>query len=324
MNINVIYAIPPTSIKFTNWHDGFTEAMKLVSEHHAVKWVNVHPLAGKPNKEEILNCDILLVKSDWNWIPDGVVRDILAALPAGSKAPLTALAISGSNPPPEGELDRFDVLFYETTWYAPQVADHPNSFQAFGIDTDTMCSTPALERDIDYLMVGRPAGFKNVDKLLERSGRRVLVGEIANHDDTVAMLKADGIEVIDFIPYEDLSALYRRSKTVLVAAELQGGGERAVLEGRSCGCNVEIVSDNPKLNSVNDGPLLSHRDYAQQLLKGFAAAQENPMPSARKQAALQLAKTREEKRRRKATVKKIARLPYRVARKLYRTIKPAK
>lgn len=72
MIINVAFAIPPTSVKFTHWHDGFTEAMGLLADRYEVRWLNVHPLAPQMKKarRQLFDCDFLLVKSNFGWIPD--------------------------------------------------------------------------------------------------------------------------------------------------------------------------------------------------------------------------------------------------------------
>lgn len=36
MRINVAFAIPPTSIKYDSWHDGFTAAIQIISNWHDI------------------------------------------------------------------------------------------------------------------------------------------------------------------------------------------------------------------------------------------------------------------------------------------------
>lgn len=176
--------------------------------------------------------------------------------------------ISGSGLPREIDLQRFDTLFYETTWYAPLVQKHQRSYHAFGVDTDIMSPSEA-ERNIDWLMVGRPAAFKRPEAITDRVGSRLLIGEIYGAEEIVQRLRSRGVEVRDFVSYSELANIYQRTHTLLVAAELHGGGERAVLEARACGARVEISHANPKLQSVLAGPVYDHRYYAQQLLSGI-------------------------------------------------------
>jgi hypothetical protein len=64
--------------------------------------------------------------------------------------------------------------------------------------------------------------------------------------------------------------IYQNSKNVYIPANINGGGERAVLEARSCGCNVEVENDNPKLKELVYSKIPSHIDYADNLLKGLS------------------------------------------------------
>lgn len=129
--------------------------------------------------------------------------------------------------------------------------------------------TDDRERDIDWLMVGRPADFKHPEALIERAGTRMLIGEIHGARDAVERLRRADVMVKDFVPYDELAEIYGRTKTLLVAADLQGGGERAILEARACGVEVVIARENPKLQGVADGPVHDHIYYAGQLLAGI-------------------------------------------------------
>lgn len=51
--------------------------------------------------------------------------------------------------------------------------------------------------------------------------------------------------------------------------DVLGGGERAILEARSLGVEVEIESDNPKLAELLDSPIYDHLYYAAQLRFGL-------------------------------------------------------
>lgn len=244
--------------------------MDILAEHYEVQWLNVHPDAPRFAEAErrLFDCDFLLVKSNFGWLPD---EAYMRADYRVSRRPPVGLMISGSVPPGRNDLQRFDVLFFETFWYGRFIEDHPLSFHAFGVDAKCMSVVDGIKRDIDWLMVGRPAGFKHPEALMERTGRRVLIGEIHGADRAVEKLRIAGIEVRDFVPYDQLAHMYRRTKTLLVAAELQGGGERAILEARACGAEVLIVNDNAKLEEVARGPVYDHGYYAQQLMAGVEA-----------------------------------------------------
>ncbi len=270
MHINVVHATPHTSSQHGKEHDGFVAALEIIGQKHDVRWVNVHPNNPDFRSQERLigDCDFLLIRSDWEWIPARAAdRALLKApnLPAG-------LVIAGSSPAPALQLQkRYDCLAYETEWYAPFVAEHPYSFQAFGVDTTFMRNFQMSERPWDWLMVGRLAGFKRPLALCGKKGYRIAIGDMSSADErTVSSLRSSGVEVRDFVPYPELARLYNLSKNVLVPCELQGGGERAVLEARACGCSVEVAADNPKLKSLLDVPVTDHMQYADKLLTSIA------------------------------------------------------
>lgn len=68
------------------------------------------------------------------------------------------------------------------------------------------------------------------------------------------------------LPPRELAQLYRESRLVYFPMSEVGGGERAVLEARACGCNVEIAPDNAKLQSLADlHPIPNQETYARQV-----------------------------------------------------------
>lgn len=269
MRINVVHALPRTSSAFGKDEDGFSAAMRVLADRHDVRWVNVHPANPDHRKQRSLICDadVVLVRSDWGWYPD---RAAAAAL-ARTARPCALLIAGSSRPPTLRQQLRYDALLFETPWYAQFVTEHPFAVRAFGIDTDVMRDL-GRSRDIDHLFVGRLASFKRPLRLLDKLGRRVAVGDFASApEQVVRSLTDDGVELIDHVSQEELAQLYNRSRSVFVPCELQGGGERAVLEGRACGCSVEIADDNPKLASLLDLPLNSQHDYAREIERTLAA-----------------------------------------------------
>lgn len=245
--------------------------MDIIGRSHDVRFLNVHPSAPDHDSalKELFCCDFLLVKSNFGWIPD---RAYMKRAANSWRRPPVGLMISGSVPPRSIDLKRFEVLFYETYWYREFVASHGLAVHAFGVDTDVMHPRGAGNRDIDWLMVGRVAAFKHPEALLNQTGKRLIVGEIHDAGRTVERLRRDGITVQDFVPYDELAELYRRTRTLLVAAELQGGGERAILEARACGAEVRLTVDNPKPQEVAVGPIYDQHYYADQLIRGIELA----------------------------------------------------
>jgi hypothetical protein len=80
---------------------------------------------------------------------------------------------------------------------------------------------------------------------------------------------AGGVEVFDFMSYTELADCYRRAQNVLVAASIEGGGERSVLEARACAARVHVADDNPKLQELATQPVVwDHEYYSRQVNRG--------------------------------------------------------
>ena len=229
--------------------------------------------------------DHLIVKSNWDYVVDVFVRRHLWEDDGSACALTRSLQIAGSYPPPTGvALSRFyDVLYPETTWYLDAFLreKHPRLVQAFGIDADGArdACTPTNEQ-WDYLFVGAfgdHLGFKRPEALAQLSGRRLAIGKIRDNGGSISdiaqraidKLQASGVEVREAVSWVDMMALVASSKNVLVPDDWRGGGERAVLEARACGITVLVAEDNPKLQSLREGPLYTTLFYAGQLELGL-------------------------------------------------------
>jgi glycosyltransferase involved in cell wall biosynthesis len=263
--------VPPDSRRAGRWHDGFTAAIECLTAGSAITWLNIHP--DHPSHDgqiaRLNDCDCLLAKSNWGWIVDDLVREH-----ARRDGPPRALLISGTaDPPRTRQMKFYDVLFFETHWYAPKLRPHPCSIHAFGIDTRVMRAEPRVTQDIDWLSVGAIRPYKRHELLLDRDGRRVVVADSSSADQAIVQrLRSGGVEVLDFVTYNEMAGYYRRARNVLVAASPQGGGERSVLEARACGTPVEVADDNPKLRELADQPVIwDHIYYATRLAEGIEA-----------------------------------------------------
>ena len=284
MRINVVHAVPATSSAFGIADDGFTAAMEIVAQHHEVRWLNIHPYNSDHREQERLipDADFVLVRSDWLWLPTQAADHALR----GNPMPVGLLIAGSTLPPPPDQMRRFDVLFYETPWYAQFVGGHPYAVQAFGVDTRVMIDQHRATRTYDWVMVGRLASFKRPERLLGKKGRRLAMSIGTGVTGGLAMAnKSEFVEVSDQRTHAELADLYNDSRGVFVPCELQGGGERAVLEGRACGCAIEIADDNPKLASLLECPIWSHEEYATKLVSAIeAVVAGRRIPSAEKLA----------------------------------------
>ena len=293
MRINVAHAVPPTSSAYGKADDGFTAAMEIGAQRHEVRWLNVHPYAAGWREREalLLDADFVLVRSDWLWLPAQSADRALR----GRTTPVGLLIAGSTMPPPRTRMLRYDVLFYETPWYAQFVVDHPYAVQAFGVDTRVMRNLGRrdADRSYDWVFVGRLAPFKRPERLIGMPGRRLAIGDLGVHRPEIEQaLRDDGVEVLDQRSHEELAAIYNDTRGVFVPCELQGGGERAVLEGRACGCRVEIADDNPKLASLLECPIWSHEEYAERLVEAIEAVVDGRRISDRDKLAAQRAQRR--------------------------------
>jgi len=171
----------------------------------------------------------------------------------------------------------YDVLFYETEWVKNFLNLKGNLVHAFGVNSGIFNKedmTLNRYRAIDTLSVGAFAKWKRHEKIINEKGNRVVIGEIQKDNKTESMeiineLLSKGIGVIPQMSTERLARYYQSAKCVYVPADIYGGGERAVLEGRACACNVIIEEDNPKLLELMNSSIWDENYYAAQIKKGI-------------------------------------------------------
>lgn len=176
----------------------------------------------------------------------------------------------------------YDVLFYETNWikdnYLPH---HSNARLAFGVNTDLFTeATIATPVVWDYIGVGALANWKRWEKMAQKKGNRLVIGEYQDKNESESLniardLIRGGVMVSNQVSPYDLINYYHWSRTLYMPSDIYGGGERAVLEARACGLNVEIEDDNPKLRELVELETVpSHFDYAKQLKEGILSCLE--------------------------------------------------
>lgn len=169
----------------------------------------------------------------------------------------------------------YDILFYETEWAKEYLKLPKNSIHAFGINSD-IYNQPNLPFPIiwDYLGVGSFSYWKRWEKMKEKKGNRLVIGEYQKNNEQessrIALdLVRNGVMVSDMTNPFDLSNFYHWTRTVYIPAEVNGGGERAVLEGRACGLSVLVEEDNPKLKELLTSPIWDEKYYAKKLREGI-------------------------------------------------------
>lgn len=236
--------------------DGLCKALELLSKDFQIIKLNVLTSTNIPE------CDFVLGWGAFGSKVDRLVR----------KSPYKKGLCIGGVSNPDGMMN-YDVLFYETKWFRDQIKFHPNIVHAFGVDTDTYFNQE-IERDIDYLGVGALALWKRWDKFCNLKGYRRVIGEFQKGNplesqNIMDKLETSGVIYKDMIPKEELALMYNRAKIVYIPATIHGGGERAILEARACGCDVKIENDNPKLEELLTSPIYDYNYYYQQLKKGI-------------------------------------------------------
>ena len=250
--IAIVYNVPKSNIeKYNNWRDGFTEAIKILSSVYNIELINLNDGIGE------------LKGFDWVFVKEGFSGNIFPYIKNKISNSRMGIFVSASNSKPtQDQIDEFDLIFYETDWYAKDsgLDKCPKAFRAFGIDDSLMRKKNNYKKNIDCLFVGAITAYKRPWEILKYSGKKVCVGSIENQK-IANFLKDNNVELVDFLSYEKLAELYNKSKKCLVPCELHGGGERAVLEARSCGVEVSVSGDNAKLKELLNTNIFNHIDY---------------------------------------------------------------
>ena len=256
--IAVLYYIPPSeSEKYKNWHDGFTAAIDLVKKEYDVSMINMS--SGDPDLSEY----------EWVFVKEGFGGGIFNKIKSKKRNFKLGIFVSASNKiPTHEELNAFDIIFYETRWYYDyaKLNRHHHAYHAFGIDSSVM-QKKDLNKTIDALFVVSIVSYKRPWEIVREKGRKVCVGNVVDHKIKDFLLRYN-VEILPFVDYKNLADIYNMSKKCIVPCEIHGGGERAVLEARSCGVEVEVAKDNLKLQELKFEQIFDHQYYANAIING--------------------------------------------------------
>lgn len=248
------------------WKDGLYAALLELSKKYNIEMFNLNSTT--PKVTDLTGCDFVLAWGAFGSKPDIFLRETLG------NSTRQGLCIAGNAVAPY-DTRFYDVLFYETDWYKPQIETHPHIIKAFGVNSKIF--KPIRRKKVwDWITVGAFALWKRQELITRRWGLKLAVGEIQKGNPReslmiVSKLLASGVMISDMVSPETLADLYNMSEAFYMPADIYGGGERTVLEARSCGIPVHIEPDNPKLQEILDGPILNELDYAKQLEKGIEA-----------------------------------------------------
>lgn len=244
------------------WRDGLWAALKILEKEWDIEYLNLHDDAIEIN---ILHYDFVL---GWGGFSSPVDKFV-------SKIPLRKGLCIGGNAFPYHP--GHDVLFHETDWVKDYLKLEGNCVKAFGVNSDIYFyagGDKTLPRIFDVISVGAFASWKRHFLLRGKGGLRLAIGQIQrnNPEESLGIINGllyDGVMVSDMVEPERLADLYRSSELCYIPADIMGGGERAILEARACGIDVECENDNPKLKELCTGPIPTEVDYAKALKKGI-------------------------------------------------------
>ena len=238
------------------WKDGLWWSINELSKKENVTWLN---LAYEYDGVNLDSFDFVL-----GWGAFGSPADLFLQGMIGKKK---GLCLGGNAVPVPVYANNYDIIFYETDWIKNNYLKDVKTklVKAFGVNTEIFNS---FSSDViwDYLSVGSFSYWKRHDKMKDKIGTKLCIGEVQKDNlsesmDIISDLVTNDIAVSGMVSPEKLNLIYNLTETVYIPADINGGGERAVLEARSCGCKVEIEADNPKLKELLECDLPNEKDY---------------------------------------------------------------
>ena len=264
INCCVLTNIPKgCGLKYKNWHDGFVKAIKILNNDYNYN-ISIINLANEKNID-FGKYECIIIKSNKLVVQllQGKYNNWLNIW--GKKIKICCIGNSKWIPNQKG-IEMFDILMYETDWYYKfaSLDRHNYAFKGFGVDTDIM-KPITINKEFDCIFVGSVCKYKRPLKILDIEGKKCVIGQLTDKNIVNKLRKNKDITVYNFASYEDLTLFYNKSKLCYIPCELQGGGERALLEARACGIPVKIENDNPKLKELLNGKIYTSYDYARQI-----------------------------------------------------------
>lgn len=251
-----------------NWKDGLWAAIRLLEKDFQITRLNLALTeVDPPFPDSDWNVDFMLGWGGFNSKVDNWL----------SRSPFKKGLCLGGYAPFNGH--NYDVIFYETEWSKKWLEEQGVAnrlVHAFGINSSIFCEILTKNKTLlfNYITVGAFSNWKRQEKLLDKSGIRIAIGQIQKNNlneslQIIGDLLFGGVAVSDTISPRMLAEYYRASYACYIPAEVMGGGERAVLEARACGTPVIVEDDNPKLKELLESPIWDEKYYASQLKKGI-------------------------------------------------------
>lgn len=286
LNLLFVYNIEDENL----WKDGLWAAINLLERDFSVTRWNIHGLSGDVQRE-FPTPDFVLGWGAFGSPVEQLLQGMIGK--RGNKKYKVGLCIGGYSVPTKEQINAFDILFVETQWSKDWLEKycskkHPPIHHAFGINSDIFkplgTSISVTGEDViqvsesrkiwDYLTVGSFSLWKRQEKICAKDGAKMAIGQIQkdNLQESIGIignLLLAHCGVSDMVYPQQLANFYHAAKNVYIPAELNGGGERAVLEARACEIPVEIEPDNPKLEELLTSEIWNHEYYSNQLREGI-------------------------------------------------------
>lgn len=219
-----------------DWEDGLREVIKKLEKYFEIDYINLFEEKWIKN-----DYDLYLGWGAINSPADNYIR-LYKFKPA-------MLFVAGCVLD-ENKFNYYDNLFIETRWFFEKVKTK-NKTLAFGYNNKIYkrINDKEIIRDIDYIYPAAFASWKRHDLFVRNtSGKRIAIGEIQKNDrDCIEICRNNGVIVLNYVHPKFLAYLLNCSKNVYIPSEIMGGGERAVLEGLACGCNVIVENEKLKM-----------------------------------------------------------------------------
>ena len=254
------------------WRDGLWAALRILEKDFEIDRHNLH----EENYELVFDYEKYDFVLGWGAYGSPVDK-ALASIKENKKAkhlPVGLCMAGNASPVPTANID--DVIFYETEWVKDNYLKPVDGkmVHAFGVNTDIYNKWEEAPIIWDWLSVGSFSYWKRQKKMIPKPGTKFIVGEIQRDNwqesfDIISDLLLAGVGISDMLYPTKLRNIYNCAETIYIPADINGGGERCVLEARACGRPVDIERDNPKLEELVNGPIFDSYYYAGQLKNGI-------------------------------------------------------
>jgi len=269
LKICVLFYIPLNQgVKSKTWRDGFTKGIGILTDDFDITWFNIDEF--KPTAEQLNNFDFIIAKTGWHAPVDVFLRGLKSL-----KCP-RGIVVSCSNPIKEDfVLFFYDVLWFQTFYYEKFIEKHPRKYHAYGANLKDFKDykwDSSTEKIYDVMSIGIFESYKRFEKLFSYPGKKKLIignTKTAYFETIKDHLEESNIDVLDYVPQNDLTKYLDISKCLYMPSHINGGGERIVMEFKKSGIPMFVEEDNPKLQELLYGPDWDERSYAEGIRRGL-------------------------------------------------------